>query len=98
MRLDFEVPDHDRFPCLGLAFRALRAGGSMPAVLNAANEVAVAAFLDGALTFPGIAETIAAVMDAHAPAALGALEDVLAADRWAREQAALLLPRGAPAR
>ncbi len=85
-RLDFEPPAFDRFPCLALAFRALEGGGSLPAVLNAANEEAVGSFLDGRLSFTDIPATIAAVMDAHPASPVGALEDVLAADRWAREQ------------
>ena len=54
-RLEFEAPDHDRFPCLRLAYRALEAGDAYPVVLNAANEVAVASFLEGAVPFPAIA-------------------------------------------
>jgi 1-deoxy-D-xylulose-5-phosphate reductoisomerase len=84
MRLDFDVPDVDRFPCLGLAYRALEGGGTLPAVLNAANEEAVAAFLEGRIPFTAIPESIAEVMDSHRPAAVAALEDVLAADGWAR--------------
>jgi 1-deoxy-D-xylulose-5-phosphate reductoisomerase len=87
MRLDFDVPDHDRFPCLALAYRALDRGGSLAAVLNAANEEAVARFLEGRLSFPGIAATIASVMDDHPSGGLGRLEDVLEADRWARRRA-----------
>lgn len=64
-RLDFEAPDTKRFPCLDLAFEALRGGESAPAALNAANEESVAAFLDGRIPFPGIAETNAAVLEAH---------------------------------
>ena len=63
MRLDFEVPDHDRFPCLSLAYRALAGAGALPAVLNAANEEAVAAFLDERVAFTAIPETIREVMD-----------------------------------
>jgi 1-deoxy-D-xylulose-5-phosphate reductoisomerase len=87
LKLDFEPPDHERFPCLGLAWRALERGGTLPAVLNAANEEAVAAFLDGRLPFTGIPELIAEVMQAHPDTPVGALEDVLAADAWAREAA-----------
>jgi 1-deoxy-D-xylulose-5-phosphate reductoisomerase len=94
MSLDFEPPDRGRFPCLGLAYRALGAGGTAPAVLNAANEEAVAAFLDGRLPFPGIAERVAAVLEAHEPRPDPSLDDVLAADAWARRHPAL---RGAPA-
>ena len=91
MKLEFEPPDHDRFPCLGLAFQALEKGGSMPAVLNAANEEAVGAFLRGDTRFNDIARTIAGVMDDHRPQELHALGDVLAADAWARDRAARLL-------
>jgi len=87
MRLDFEAPDHERFPCLGLAYRALASGGSLPAVLNAANEEAVAAFLDGRIPFTAIPEAIGEVMDAHPSAPLRELGDVLDADLWARERA-----------
>jgi 1-deoxy-D-xylulose-5-phosphate reductoisomerase len=95
LRLDFEVPDHESFPCLGLAYRALREGGTLPAVLNAANEVAVAAFLDGRIGFPAIPEAIREVMDAHPCRAVAALEDVLAADAWARERTQAALKRRA---
>jgi 1-deoxy-D-xylulose-5-phosphate reductoisomerase len=85
--LDFQPPDHARFPCLGLGYRALAAGGSMPAVLNAANEEAVGAFLEEKIAFTAIAECVGEVMDAHRPAPLSSLEDVLAVDAWARERA-----------
>jgi len=78
LRLEFEAPDHERFPCLGLAYRALEGGGSLPAVLNAANEEAVAAFLDGRIGFPAIPEAIREVMDDHPPRAVATLDDVLA--------------------
>ncbi len=86
-RLDFEAPDLERFPCLGLAYRALEEGGTAGAVLNAANEVAVDAFLAGRLGFPGIPEVIARTM-ARLPAREAAdLESILEADRRAREVA-----------
>jgi 1-deoxy-D-xylulose-5-phosphate reductoisomerase len=91
LSLDFEAPDHERFPCLGLAYRALRVGGAAPAVLNAANEEAVAAFLDERVPFPAIADSIAATLDAHAGGAVRDLEDVLEADAWARAQAGAAL-------
>jgi 1-deoxy-D-xylulose-5-phosphate reductoisomerase len=97
LSLEFQPPDRDRFPCLELAYGALRAGGSMPAVLNAANEEAVGAFLQERIAFPAIADSVAAVMAAHRPAPLSSLEDVLAADAWARESAQARL-RGAAAR
>jgi len=93
LRLDFEAPDHERFPCLGLAYRALKGGGSLPAVLNAANEEAVAAFLDGRVPFPAIPEAIREVMDDHPPRAVATLDDVLAADAWARERTRAALKR-----
>jgi 1-deoxy-D-xylulose-5-phosphate reductoisomerase len=91
MRLDFEAPDHERFPCLGLGYRALAGGGTLPAVLNAANEVAVSAFLEGDVPFTAIPETIAQVMEAHSVRPLGGLDDVLEADAWARGQAETML-------
>jgi 1-deoxy-D-xylulose-5-phosphate reductoisomerase len=86
-RLDFEAPDMDAFPCLRLAYRALEAGRSLPVVLNAANEIAVALFLDGKLGFTAIAGVIARTMDAHTPAEVGTLAAVRAVDRWARDYA-----------
>jgi 1-deoxy-D-xylulose-5-phosphate reductoisomerase len=83
--LDFDVPDHARFPCLGLAYRALEGGGTLPAVLNAANEEAVGAFLDGRIPFTAIPEQVGETMDARPPAPTSVLADVLAADAWARE-------------
>ena len=90
-RLDFEAPDETRFPCLRLAREAMQAGGAAPAVLNAANEVAVEAFLAGHITFGAIPELVATVMGLAYPGQADSLERVLAADRWAREQAALTL-------
>jgi 1-deoxy-D-xylulose-5-phosphate reductoisomerase len=83
--LDFDVPDHARFPCLGLAYRALAGGGTLPAVLNAANEEAVGAFLDGRIPFTAIPEQVGETMDARPAGPATALADVLAADAWARE-------------
>ena len=97
MHLDFEVPDHDRFPCLGLAYRALAGGGSLPAVLNAANEEAVAAFLDDRLPFPAIPATIEEVMADHPSSTVARLEDVLEADTWARDRTRRALARHARA-
>jgi 1-deoxy-D-xylulose-5-phosphate reductoisomerase len=85
MSLEFDVPDHERFPCLGLAYRALAGGGCLPAVLNAANEEAVGAFLEGRIPFTAIPEQVAETLDARPAAALGELDDVLDADAWARE-------------
>jgi len=86
-RLDFEAPDLARFPALGLARAAAEAGGTAPAVLNAANEVAVAAFLAGRLDFPGIPRVVEAVLGRHPGGPAGTLAAVLEADRWARELA-----------
>jgi 1-deoxy-D-xylulose-5-phosphate reductoisomerase len=86
-RLDFDMPDTDVFPCLALAYRALRGDGSLAVVLNAANEIAVARFLDGALSFPGIARVIERTMDAHRTAAVSTLAQVRAVDAWARDYA-----------
>ncbi len=86
-RLEFHEPDVGVFPCLGLAYRALRAPGSLAVVLNAANEIAVAKFLEGALSFVGIARVIEQTMDAHAPAEVGTLAQVRAVDAWARDYA-----------
>ncbi len=82
--LDFEAPDFERFPCLPLAYRALAAGGSAPAVLNAANEVAVQAFLEERLPFVQISRVIREVMDQLPAQPLQSLADVMAADRQAR--------------
>jgi 1-deoxy-D-xylulose-5-phosphate reductoisomerase len=83
-RLEFEAPDTERFPCITLAYEALRAGGTMPAVLNAANEIAVAAFLAGEIRFGEIPRLIRAACEAHRPQPVSSLDTVLAADQWAR--------------
>jgi len=85
--LTFEEPDRRTFPCLRLAEEAGRIGGTMPAVLNAANEVAVEAFLRQQLSFPGIAQVVESVVTVHRAVPLEDLETVKAADAWAREQA-----------
>ncbi|MCK5850520.1 MAG: 1-deoxy-D-xylulose-5-phosphate reductoisomerase [Kiritimatiellae bacterium] len=82
--LHFETPDEDRFPCLELAREAGRIGGSMPAVLNAANEVAVHSFLDGKISFPGIWRIVRDVMDAHKTIEDPDLDAIMEADAWAR--------------
>ena len=82
--LDFHQPDHASFPCLRLAYRALDASGSLPTVLNAANEVAVAAFLAGRLAFRSIPVVVDRAMTAHTPGAVQSLSDVRAVDAWAR--------------
>ena len=96
-QLEFERPDFARFPCLALAYRALKAGGSAPATLNAANEVAVEAFLTGGIGFTEIAPLIAAVLDALPASEVTTLAEVLAADRAARELAGRLVAERASA-
>ncbi len=90
-RLDFEAPDFKRFPCLGLAYQALAAGGSTPAILNAANEVAVESFLTRRMPFTAIPVMIEKVMQSVSRKDIATLEDVLEADREARETAHDLL-------
>jgi 1-deoxy-D-xylulose-5-phosphate reductoisomerase len=92
--LEFHEPDLAGFPCLTLAYDALRAGGTAPAVLNAANEVAVAAFLDGRLPFTRIAQVIAGTMRAHDPAPASTLPAIRRVDAWAREHADGLIAAG----
>lgn len=92
-RLDFEPPDVEAFPCLALAYEAGRAGETAPAVLSAANEVAVEAFLDGAISWVEIADVNKAVLDAHDQQKADSLEAVLAADNWARAQATMEISR-----
>ncbi len=90
-RLDFEEPDLERFPCLRLAYDAMRAGGTMPTVLNAANEVAVAAFLEGRIRLSEIPQLIAGVMTAHSIETAADIETILRADNWARTAAEKLI-------
>jgi 1-deoxy-D-xylulose-5-phosphate reductoisomerase len=90
-RLDFFEPDFERFRCLQLAYDVLRQGGTAPAILNAANEIAVAAFLDGHLPFLGIAKLNEAVLDRQKAGPEGSLGDVLAADAEARQLAGQLV-------
>jgi 1-deoxy-D-xylulose-5-phosphate reductoisomerase len=92
--LEFHEPDVERFPCLGLAFRALRAGGAAPAVLNAANEIAVAAFLDGQVGFLEIPAAIERVLDAHADESATTVDELLEVDRRVRVTTRKLLAEG----
>ncbi len=92
-RLTFTEPDAEKFPCLSHAFDALDAGGTMTAVLNAANEVAVQAFLDEKIGFMDIPALIRKVMDGHKPWEPSSVEEVLSADKWARG-AAIKLAKG----
>lgn len=89
--LEFERPDHDRFPCLRLGYRAAEEGGTSPAVLNAADEVAVDAFLKGRIDFTDIPEIVRRVMDEHSTETVEFPEQVLKVDRWAREKALSLI-------
>ncbi|HSD61621.1 MAG TPA: 1-deoxy-D-xylulose-5-phosphate reductoisomerase [Burkholderiales bacterium] len=93
--LEFEAPDQERFPCLGLAYQALRAEGTVPAMLNAANEVAVAAFLERRVRFTAIPDLIRHVLESGPPGPAGELEDVLEADALARRAAGKWLDRHA---
>jgi 1-deoxy-D-xylulose-5-phosphate reductoisomerase len=90
-RLSFQNPDNQRFPCIQLAYEAMRRGGTMPAAMNAANEVAVHAFLANQLPFNRIPTLIEATMDAHDPEKIVDLASVLAADAWARQKAQSLV-------
>jgi len=92
-RLTFEEADLERFPCLNLAYRAGEAGGTLPAVLNAANEVAVAAFLDNRLPFTGIYPIIDRTLSGHDAANGADLGQIIEADRWARETALAMIRR-----
>jgi 1-deoxy-D-xylulose-5-phosphate reductoisomerase len=92
-RLDFEAPDEDRFPCLAIARQAAQAGGTAPAMLNAANEVAVDAFLNGRIRFTEIASIIKDVLDLEATVPARCLADVLAADGQSRRLATRWLQR-----
>jgi 1-deoxy-D-xylulose-5-phosphate reductoisomerase len=86
-RLEFFEPDLGKFPCLKLAQHALKTGGTMTAVLNAANEVAVESFLAERIPFTGICNIVESTMEKHNPVADPSLEDVLEADLWARTHA-----------
>ncbi len=90
-KLEFEAPRRAVFPALDLAREAGTKGGTLPSVLNAANEVAVAAFLERRLAFPSIWETVASVMQRHVNVPHAGLEDILSADAWARDEAFRLL-------
>ena len=92
-QLDFEAPRRADFPAIDLAIQAGTSGGTLPAVYNAANETAVAAFIDGRLTFPGIWQTVARTMEAHQSEPHAGLETILAADAWARVEAEDLIAR-----
>jgi 1-deoxy-D-xylulose-5-phosphate reductoisomerase len=91
--LSFHSPDFEKFPCLKLAYEAGRIGGTLPAVMNAANEMAVEAFLGERLSYSGISQTIKAVMAGHQVVSEPSVEDIMDADGWARKAAAdLMMP------
>jgi 1-deoxy-D-xylulose-5-phosphate reductoisomerase len=95
-QLTFEAPDLERFPGLRLGYEAARRGGTLPAALNAANEVAVAAFLKGRIPFLGIPRVVEDTMAAHDPQELTSLDQVLAVNQWARDYAeSIIMGRGA---
>ena len=89
--LEFEKPDVESFPCLRLAYRALEAGGGYPVVLNAANEVAVAAFLEGALGFTSIPRLIEQALEAYTGIPANSIDEVRTLDSWARQHAQMLV-------
>jgi 1-deoxy-D-xylulose-5-phosphate reductoisomerase len=89
--LTFCKPDHDRFPCLRLGYESLRVGGTLPAAMNAANEIAVDAFLNGGIRFTDISDIIQSTMQAHTAQPVRSVEAALDADRWAREKAESLV-------
>jgi 1-deoxy-D-xylulose-5-phosphate reductoisomerase len=91
--MTFKAPDPRRFPCLGLARAAAHAGGAAPAILNAANEEAVAAFLARRIPFPGIWRTVETVLERRPQAACATLADVVEADAWARAEARAVMAR-----
>ena len=89
-KFTFEKPDLKRFPCLKMAFEASKQGGTAPAVLNAANEIAVHSFLNKRIAFTTIAKVIRQTLDLHTNISEPTLEDILEADKWAREQSELI--------
>ncbi len=95
-RLTFEQPDFSRFPCLNLAIEAGRKGGTYPAVLCAADEVAVELFLSQRIKFTDIAYLVKQTLEQHQPVAHPTLEEILAADAWAREKVTQLTTEGNP--
>jgi len=95
-RLDFEAPDLARFPALGHARRAGEIGGTLTAVLNAANEIAVDAFCERRTSFPGISDAVGQVLDRHEVVGQPTLGEILEADAWARETARAILGLGQP--
>ena len=93
LRSRAENPDLERFPNLGLGYEALKKGGTAPAVLNASNEIAAQAFLDGQIRLSEIAKLNKAILDKHLPKDVKNLEIVIESDSWARKEAALLIAK-----
>ena len=91
--LNFGAPDLNKFPCLKLAYQAAKDSGTMPCVMNAANEISVDAFLKGDLSFFGISSVIEKVLSYHKNIENPALSDIYAADEWARRQAKNMIGR-----
>jgi 1-deoxy-D-xylulose-5-phosphate reductoisomerase len=89
--LTFSLPDPERFSCLKLAYQSIEVGETMPAILNAANEIAVSAFLEGSINFTNIPLLLKRVMEEHEVKPVHTIEDILKADHWAREKARTLL-------
>jgi 1-deoxy-D-xylulose-5-phosphate reductoisomerase len=89
--LTFLAPDPERFPCLQLAYQSIEVGETMPAILNAANEIAVNAFLEGSLNFTHLPLLLRRVMDEHEVKSVHTIEDILRADQWARERSKAIL-------
>ena len=89
--LTFFPPDQERFPCLRLAYRSIEIGETMPAILNAANEIAVNAFLEGSLKFTDVPILLQRVMEEHEVKSVHTIEDILRADQWARERSKAIL-------
>ena len=89
--LTFEEPDQEKFPCLEICYQALQMGGTAPAVLNAANEMAVKAFLEEKLSFVGIHEIVKQTLNHHQVAENPGLDDILNADKWARKEASRII-------
>lgn len=92
--LTFSEPDENRFPCLRIAYEAFAAGGSVPAVMNAANEIAVEAFLNRKISFLGIPRLIEEVVSLHQSFDVTTIDQVLHADLWSRKQAQELIAGG----
>ena len=91
MSLEFHPPDLERFPCVGLAYQAIKTGGTAPAVLNAANEIAVAAYLEERIGFLQIPEILGETLSRHDRQDANNLDTVLDSDQWAREEARRLV-------